>query len=97
MFMLHAILVHVHLAQFYGIGNAVPDKIETAFPGPQIVIESGYWVGDHLLALWQVKRKEWIDAAECFGCKVGFVGRPPPDIVAGVDGLDIRRHLRPHA
>src|SRR6476661_10172574 len=94
--MLHAALVHVHLAQFCRVGDAVPDEIESALAGAQVVVESGDWVGDHLLARWQVEREQWIDRVERVRCEVGFVRRAAPDVVAGIDRLHVWSHLPAH-
>ena len=51
MFVLHAVLVHAHVAKLIGVGDPVPDEIEAALAGPQIIVEAGDRIGDHLLAL----------------------------------------------
>src|SRR5262249_9625473 len=86
-----------HLAQARRVGDPVPDKIEAALAWREIVIKSGDRVGDHLLLLWQIEGEQRIDRAQRRGVEVGFVGRPPPDVIAGINRLHVRRQLRTNA
>ncbi len=96
-FVLNAFFVHAHLAQLCGIRNAVPDEIETALARSEIVVEAGDRVGDHLLLLGQVKSEQRVDAVQRLRGEVGLVRCSAPDVIAGVDRLYVRGHLRTHA
>ena len=77
MLVLHAVFVHAHVAKLIGIGNAIPDEIETAFARPQIVVEAGDRVGDHLLTLGQIEREQRIDAVRSVsGARSASFGAP---------------------
>ena len=89
-------LVDVHRAQLVGVGRAIPDEIVAAVTGPQVVVEASDRVGDDLLARRQIEHEVREDLLERLRREVGFIRRSAPDVVAGIDRLQLRRDLSAH-
>jgi hypothetical protein len=95
--MLVPVGVDAHLSQRLGVADAVPDEIIAPATRTRVVVETRDRVADDLLALRQEEGEMRKDAGACLRREVGLIWRPAPDVIAGIDRLDLRRHLGAHA
>ena len=96
-FVLHAVLVDIHVAQGGGVGDAVPDEVEAPLARREVVVKACDRIGDHFLPRRQKEGEVRIDLAPRPLRQIGLVGSAAPNVVAGVDRLHLRGHLAAHA
>src|SRR5262245_27991450 len=94
---LHAILVDAHVTKFIGTGHPVPDEVVPTPAGPEIVVKPVDRITQHLLVLQKIEGEKWINRSPCFWVKIGLIGRAPPNVVAGINGLQLWGQQRWHA
>src|SRR5260221_2729884 len=97
MLVLPSALINAHGPQLPRIGDAVPDEIIAAMPHPQVVVQPGDRVADDLLPLGQEEGEVRENACARLIGKIGFLRRAPPDVIAGIDRLHLRRNVLAHA
>src|SRR5262249_11703062 len=85
-----------HLFQQGRICQTIPDEVETPMPRPQIIVEAGDGIANHLLPRWQKEgevRKQLIQRPQRQIC---FVRRATPDVIASIVRLYFGQDRRAH-
>jgi hypothetical protein len=96
-FMLPAGIVYAHLLEFLCVCHPIPREVVATMARLQLVVRSGDRVAQNLQLLSEEEAEVGKDGSSSVWREVGFIGRASPEVIAGIDWLDLRGKLRTHA
>src|SRR6516165_7199059 len=82
-------VINAHLLQQGRVRHAIPDEVEPPMPWPQVIVETGDRIANHLLLWWQVEGEIGKHLIQRTQRQIRFVRRTAPDVIASID--------RPHS